>query len=161
MTTLVQMVCAQTAFNKEQLIGKKWTQNMTFKPSSLEEARNGKVIEVETRKITIKAGQAMEVSQIFDKDSVTCTTKIGDEIVSTLHYAYYLSDSFAFVFDETRVGKNDSGNWLNTHNEIIVNGRKRSDGGSLKIASLTDEKLSLTFPGSSNLIEFTAEPLNE
>ena len=134
---------------------------MTFKPSSLEEARNGKVIEVETRKITIKAGQAMEVSQIFDKDSVTCTTKIGDEIVSTLHYAYYLSDSFAFVFDETRVGKNDSGNWLNTHNEIIVNGRKRSDGGSLKIASLTDEKLSLTFPGSSNLIEFTAEPLNE
>ncbi len=160
---LLQTISAQTTttFSKESLMGKKWTRRMTFQPSNMKEACDEKVIEVETKKITIKVGEVIEISQIFNNDSVICKTKIGTEVVSELHYAYYLSDSFAFVFDDLKVGMNDRGNWLNTHNEIIVNGRKRKDGASLKIVSLTDEKLSLTFPGSSNLIEWTAEPLNE
>ena len=160
----LQIVCAQTVespvkFSKESLMGKKWTRKMTFIPGSLKEARDGKVLEVETKKITIKEGQVMEVSQIFDNDSVICITKIGTEVVSELHYGYYLSDSFSFVFDDTRVGKNDSGNWLNMHNVIMVNGKNRNDGTNLKIEYLSDKKLALSFPGSRNTIEWIAEPL--
>lgn len=161
----LQIVCAQTVespakFCKESLMGKKWIRKTTFIPGSLEEARDGKVLEVETKKITIKEGQVMEISQVFDNDSVICITKIGAEIVSELHYGYYLSDSFAFVFDDTRVGKNDCGNWLNMHTVIMANGKNRNDGTSLKIESLSDEKLVISFPGSRSIIEWTAEPLD-
>lgn len=66
----------------------------------------------------------METSMVFDNDLVTCFTKINTEVVSRLRYAYYLTDAFAISFDDSKVGKPCSGNWLITNNTIIVNGRE-------------------------------------
>lgn len=156
-----QTISAQTAvtFNKESLIGKKWARKMTFIPQSLEEARDGKIIKVGTKDITIKEGQVMEISMVFENDSVTCFTKIDTEVVSRLRYAYYLSDSFAISFDDSMVGKPCSGNWLITNNTIIVNNRKKQDGGRFKITTLTDEEMVMSLPGSRNSSRWTAESL--
>lgn len=158
---LCQAISAQTAviINKEALIGKKWAKRMTFIPNTLEEARDGKTIKVETRDITIRSGQVMETSMVFDNDSVTCFTKINTEVVSRLRYAYYLTDAFAISFDDSKVGKPCSGNWLITNNTIIVNGREKEDGGRFKITSFTDDEIVMNMPGSGYYTTFTAEPL--
>lgn len=106
-----QTISAQTAvtFNKESLIGKKWARKMTFIPQSLEEASDGKIIKVGTKDITIKEGQVMETSMVFDNDSVTCFTKINTEVVSRLRYAYYLTDAFDIILMTQRLANHAAG----------------------------------------------------
>lgn len=130
--TLYAQSSDQTTFSSKTLIGKKWTI---------------------TKKVN---GEDMTYSLVFEKDSVTNTiVENGD--VKVFRYAYYLSNVFPHIFDESQVGMVSTGRWINFDRKDMIGGREKHDGGSMKIFSLTNKEFSFGNSPRYPLI-LTAEP---
>lgn len=86
-------------------------------------------------------GDTLYYSYVFDRDSVTNVVRMGGKTM-VLRYAYYFSDSFPFVFEDTEVGRLSKGKWFNSIRWYMEDGRKRRDGGSFRIFSLTENEFS-------------------
>lgn len=136
LTFVTQMIYAQsgdqTTFSSTTLLGKKWTI---------------------TKKVN---GEDMTYSLVFEKDSVTNTIVERGE-TKVFRYAYYLSNVFPYIFDESQVGTTSTGNWINMDRKDMIGGREKHDGGSMKIFKLTEKEFSFGNSPKFPLI-LTAEP---